>query len=382
MMRFLLCLLLLSIGVAGLAQPDVQAQETLRQKLEGYLAHLDPNMPLAGNPAEEGFVAQGMEAVPVMQAMSRDISVKLAAAEENGRQDDILRLRFQLEFLDRAIVRLETDLNPPAMIRQWVRQQYRPEDQYIADILPEPVHLTDAPLARAFPGYLFYAANFRHYPVARDVPPPLTVNNLFAVRLPVQPDNGKTLPLRITVLTNSTDMKLFFLNTVKPLGAKDKVDETVMGAMQNLTSAWLCLSQSLQDDGFFRFTIPAESLQFAASDGDAGGYIYRGRAAVTPAGGNSGSIDVELYFNPALLLIDVKEVVKLKPGIRPICQATKLLDPDPIVRKMAEQDLLIMGPAAHDYMMEQRAKATPELQAAIDRMWERILERERQVNEN
>jgi len=49
---------------------------------------------------------------------------------------------------------------------------------------------------------------------------------------------------------------------------------------------------------------------------------------------------------------------------------------------MAEQDLLIMGPAAHDYMMEQRAKATPELQAAIDRMWERILERERQVNEN
>jgi hypothetical protein len=62
--------------------------------------------------------------------------------------------------------------------------------------------------------------------------------------------------------------------------------------------------------------------------------------------------------------------------MRPICQATKLLDPDPIVRKMAEQDLLIMGAAARDYLLEQRAKAGPELQAAIDRIWERMLARE------
>jgi hypothetical protein len=64
--------------------------------------------------------------------------------------------------------------------------------------------------------------------------------------------------------------------------------------------------------------------------------------------------------------------VELKPGPRPICQATKLLDADPVVRRMAEQDLLVMGRAARPYLDEQRAKAAPELQKAIDRVWERI----------
>jgi hypothetical protein len=64
---------------------------------------------------------------------------------------------------------------------------------------------------------------------------------------------------------------------------------------------------------------------------------------------------------------------KLKPGPRPICQATKLLDADAVVRKMAEQDLLFMGLAARDYLMEQRAAAGPELRQAIDRLWEQIV---------
>ena len=64
---------------------------------------------------------------------------------------------------------------------------------------------------------------------------------------------------------------------------------------------------------------------------------------------------------------------KLKPGPRPICHATKLLDPDPVVRAIVEQDLLIMGRAAKPYLDEQRAKASPELQQAIDRIWQRIL---------
>src|SRR6184192_2360441 len=62
----------------------------------------------------------------------------------------------------------------------------------------------------------------------------------------------------------------------------------------------------------------------------------------------------------------------IRPGPRPICQATKLLDPDPLVRRICEQDLLIMGLSARDYLMEQRARATPELRAALDRLWEKI----------
>jgi hypothetical protein len=40
---------------------------------------------------------------------------------------------------------------------------------------------------------------------------------------------------------------------------------------------------------------------------------------------------------------------------------------------MAEADLLFMGLAARDYLMEQRAQASPELRQAIDRLWERIV---------
>ena len=64
----------------------------------------------------------------------------------------------------------------------------------------------------------------------------------------------------------------------------------------------------------------------------------------------------------------------LRQGVRSICQATKLLDRDPIVRRMAEQDLLVMGRAARLYMEQVRATARPKLQRAIDRVWQRILD--------
>jgi hypothetical protein len=66
-------------------------------------------------------------------------------------------------------------------------------------------------------------------------------------------------------------------------------------------------------------------------------------------------------------------------GVRPICQATKLLDPDPIVRRMAERDILVMGRAAKAYLDEQRARATPALRQAIDRMWKRIVAESRSL---
>src|SRR5207249_6646109 len=64
--------------------------------------------------------------------------------------------------------------------------------------------------------------------------------------------------------------------------------------------------------------------------------------------------------------------ISIRPGPRPICQATKLLDADPLVRRICEQDLLIMGLSARDYLAEQRAAARPELRDAIDRLWQKI----------
>ena len=95
--------------------------------------------------------------------------------------------------------------------------------------------------------------------------------------------------------------------------------------------------------------------------------------AVVMQGGN-GELTATLTFSADGKLTSFDDNHKIKPGPRPICQATRLLDPDPIVRKMAEQDLLYMGLAARDYLREQRAKASPELRRAIDRLWERIVE--------
>jgi hypothetical protein len=40
---------------------------------------------------------------------------------------------------------------------------------------------------------------------------------------------------------------------------------------------------------------------------------------------------------------------------------------------MAEQDLLVMGRSAKPYLDQIRASARPQLQQAIDRIWQRIL---------
>ena len=72
-------------------------------------------------------------------------------------------------------------------------------------------------------------------------------------------------------------------------------------------------------------------------------------------------------------LVSILERSAIRPGVRPICQATKLLDRDPIVRRMAEQDLLVMGRAAKPYLDQVRATARPKLQQAIDRIWQRVL---------
>jgi hypothetical protein len=71
--------------------------------------------------------------------------------------------------------------------------------------------------------------------------------------------------------------------------------------------------------------------------------------------------------------VNVLERGVLRPRIRPVCQATKLLDRDPIVRRMAEQDLLVMGRGVKPYLDQIRATARPKLQEAIDRIWQRIL---------
>jgi len=212
---------------------------------------------------------------------------------------------------------------------------------------------SDEALDKLFPKQVFVGVRFRQYPVARLLPEGVSAYNLFAY------GNGK-----LEALKEGAELRKFFQASLPAV--KDDA------AAKNAAHAWLLLAQELQNDGFFKFKIMDDAIKVTA---EKGGRKVAAQSMAT-SGGN-GDVTVTMEFDENGKLTTVEQGGKLKPGPRPICQATKLLDPDPIVRKMAEQDLLCMGRAARGYLDEQRAKASPELQKAIDRIWQRIVEDDR-----
>jgi hypothetical protein len=206
-------------------------------------------------------------------------------------------------------------------------------------------------LAKEFPSDVFLAVRFRQFPVARVLPEGLSASNVFVVT-----KDGKVERLGdVKALTE-------FFGKNLPRVKKDADAGPVV-------SAWLALAQELKQDGFFKFEILDKETEAAKADG---GVKVTGRAIVKQGG--NGDLRVTLVFDADGKLTKAEEEAKIRPGPRPICQATKLLDPDPVVRRIVEQDLLIMGLAARDYLEEQRARANPELQRAIDRLWQRMVE--------
>jgi hypothetical protein len=214
--------------------------------------------------------------------------------------------------------------------------------------------LTDDFLKRALPGQTVFWVHFREYPVGIAAPLPLGQRNLFFVG----PDG------QLTIISAFQGLKDFYLGA-----AAQATDES---AAKDVALGWLRLVETTYQDGFFRFTTIDEATTVSAE----GGGLKVTARAVAMAGGN-GDISVALTFDEAGKLIDATETSTLTQGPRPICHATKLLDADPLIRRICEADLLIMGRAAKSYLDEQRAKAHPELQQAIDRIWQRILERDR-----
>lgn len=209
--------------------------------------------------------------------------------------------------------------------------------------------IDDRALAKVFPQKLFYVLRFRVWPLAFSVPPPLRFNNIFVF------DKGE----KMTLITDSDQLKALFQKAVQ--AADDDSQKLV-------TTAWLRLRQELVQDGMFSFSIGE-----IANETGVNAKIASGSLKVDPRGGNSGELTAKLFFGATGRLDHVEETNSIRSGMRPICQSTKLLDPDPIVRKMAEQDLLIMGRSAKEYLDEQRAKVSPALQKAIDDIWARIL---------
>lgn len=214
--------------------------------------------------------------------------------------------------------------------------------------------------ATMFPGYAFVRINIREYPVAYGNPDPLLGLHSIAA---VKADSSVEICKDETVLTQFYKVHQRVIPSTTPADAYLKL----------VMKAWLTLSQELKNDGFYTFAIPDDSLSILPTDS----YQVSGTSEVVAGG--SGAIRAVAYFDNSFFLVRVSEEVSLVPGVRPICQSTKLLDKDPIVRKMAEQDLLTMGASCFDYLAVQRAKASPELKRAIDRIREQILNREVQL---
>ncbi len=217
---------------------------------------------------------------------------------------------------------------------------------------PEPAKLeiiADSAVVKSCPDQVFIAVFYRQYPIARVMPEPLRFSMVFAF-------NGKQAKL----LANAKDLEAYFKGHLARADTEAK--------KKDAARAWLRLSENLHQDMFYRFALMDDATRVSGDEASA--------KVIVMQGGN-GEINATLTFNKDGSLAKIAEESKIRPGPRPICHATKLLDPDPVIRAIVEQDLLIMGRACKPYLDEQRARASPDLQKAIDRLWQRIVESER-----
>ena len=210
--------------------------------------------------------------------------------------------------------------------------------------------INDDYVGRTFPDFSFFGVIFRQYPIAVQCPQTqdLKCSNLLFVK------DG-----RVDFVATIPDLEFFFVAELGPVhGEKAAIDAA---------STWLRFSEELKQDLFYTFSTP-EISHMPRED------VTRVRGHVAVVAGGEGQISVLITLGTAGSLLHIYEKSALRPGVRPICQATKLLDRDPIVRRMAEQDVLVMGRAAKPYLDQVRATARPKLRQAIDRIWQRILD--------
>jgi hypothetical protein len=204
-----------------------------------------------------------------------------------------------------------------------------------------------------FPKKLFYVLRFPQWPVSIAPPAGLASNNLMVF----------TQDKPLHAISNSHQLQEYFQLNAHTQGTADDAANTL--------KTWLSLFAELEQDGMFQFNAPVIE---SSTNSAAGGFEVHGHIDVAPKNGDMGSITGKVIVDANGKLQSATARPALQSGMRPICQATKLLDADPIVRKMAERDLLVMGRSARNYLIIQRSKAAPELRARIDQIWQQILD--------
>ncbi len=351
-----LCIVLASFATTLHAQPATQPVQTGKSvggPILGPVVGVGRGTPLT--PAQEAEEKQNQIKQLIQQFVADDESLSvLAAAQlaqmgkeatpllEQAAADKTLAPPVKQRF-DLLLATIKSDTAARASFDNYLK------GKNIAGGNIGPV--VDETLRQAFPKHVFYVLRFRQFPVAREVPPGMSASNIFVVN----PDNS------VKSLLDTQAAKNFFQAAYPPA----KSDDTLKLAAR----AWLRISQEWRQDGFYQFTIPADAVAVDNSDEKNPRVTAK---AVVAGGGNAGRISVTLTFDAAGKLTSAAEEAALREGVRPLCQATKLLDPDPIVQGMARQSIRVMGSNAREYLIEQRAKAAPKLQAAIDEIWQQI----------
>lgn len=259
------------------------------------------------------------------------------AADGKGINDET-RARFAV-----LLATLKSDARRRPPMEKYVKEKGYDR----AELMP----ISDEALQKEFAEVMFYALRFRQFPIAYEVPAGMKPGNLYAVEA-----DGT-----VVHLAGSDDLAKFFQKHAAAV--KDAA------AAKAAARSFVRLAEEWRQDGFFQFTIPDQSVTAEAADRG----IKASAKAVASGGGNRGEITVALSFDGDGKLSSAKDEGEMHEGVRPICQATKLLDPDPIVRGMARQCVLVMGLRARDYLIEQRAKASPALQKEIDKVWAEIV---------
>ncbi len=345
-------------AIAGTAEAagTVKPIEVRRQQVMQILRSIQPHQQNT-RAAEVALAAAGKENLPVLQEL-KDHPDRLVGDDElttstytttdgleitdsrprEARAKDLSALR--LKVVETVINQFVPGSDPAAAGKR------------AGDKPPTPGWpLKNDSLTKLFPDYAFQSRAVVPMPVARSSGPENS-GHVYAI------DRKDA----VEDLTNTEALKGWF---GKHLGAvKDEATaKTVM-------RAWMACLPSLVADSMYQFVLAEDTLVVEKTEK---GLKVSGRLDVTPGAGNRGTVSATLTFDAEGKLGPVSQEVNLKPGIRPVCQSTKLLDPDPIVRRMAEDSLMIMGTEAFPYMIDQRSRSGPELQAAIDRMMERII---------
>jgi len=352
----MLCAIFVLLAIRAFAQPELLPPAAL-ERVPLIVAAIDPARSETLIQVEDRLAAMGKPGVKIVQQLYAADLTELLKAEGEERRLEAWRLKMRVRLFSQVLVRLQTGLNPPELIRARVRKEGLKEPPRSALTL-----LRDTDLQRGFPRHYFYLA--RPTPAAQTDPSAF----LFAVAR-----DGAVTPLGTV-----EDLRAFFLVNLPPLKnlatrVKDQPPGDLRDASRNALRIWLRLSRELHGDGYFRFTALDEVVVEELPGEKKTGPILRATGSVEalPDAGNSGVISATLEFHTKRYrLADVLETAELHPGPRP--DVRQLLDP--AVSEQVEHDLIGMGPTAIDYLMDWRMTAAPELQTAIDHLCARLVE--------